>query len=48
MKLAAERPREVHFLSNKEKEEWIEDDVERQTGGASKLVEDTEAAVQHV
>jgi len=45
-KLAAEKRRETHFLSNEEKEKWIEDYVERQTAGARKGVEDAEAAVQ--
>jgi len=33
-KLAAETRRETHFLSNEEKEKWIEDYVERETAGA--------------
>jgi len=45
-KLAAEKRRETHFLSNEEKEKWIEDYVERETAGARKQVEDAEAAVQ--
>jgi hypothetical protein len=45
-KLAAEQRRETHFLSNPEKEKWVEDYVERETAGARKQVEDTEAAVQ--
>jgi len=45
-KLAAEKRREMHFLSNEEKEKWIEDYVERETAGARKRVEDAEAAVQ--
>jgi len=45
-KLAAEKQREKHFLSNEEKEEWIEDYVERETVRARKRVEDAEAAVQ--
>jgi len=45
-KLAAEMRRETHFLSNEEKEKWIEDYVERDTAGARKRVEDAEAAVQ--
>jgi hypothetical protein len=47
-KLAAEKRRETHFLSNDEKEKWIQDYVERETAGARKRVEDTEAAVQQV
>jgi len=45
-RLAAEKRRETHFLSNEEKEKWIEDFVERETAGARKRVEDAEAAVQ--
>jgi hypothetical protein len=45
-KLAAEKRREPHFLSNKAKEKLIEDYVERETAGARKRVEDAEAAVQ--
>jgi len=44
--LAVEKQRETHFLSNEEKEKWIEDYVERETAGARKRVEDAEAAVQ--
>jgi len=46
-KLAAEKRRETHFLSNEETEKLIEDYVERETTGARKQVEDAEAAVQH-
>jgi hypothetical protein len=45
-KLVAEKRRETHFLSNEEKEKWIEDYVERETAGARKQVEDAEAPVQ--
>jgi hypothetical protein len=45
-KLAAEKRRETHFLSNEEKEKCIEDYAERETAGARKRVEDAEAAVQ--
>jgi len=45
-KLAAEKRPEIHFLSNEEEKKWIEDYVERQTAGATKRVEDAEAAVQ--
>jgi len=45
-KLAAEKRRETHFLSNEEKEKRIEDYVERETTGARKRVEDAEAVVQ--
>jgi len=44
--LAAEKRREMHFLSNQENEKWIEDSVERETAGARTRVEDVEAAVQ--
>jgi hypothetical protein len=36
----------MHFLSNEEREKWIEDYDERETAGAKKRVEDAEAAVQ--
>jgi len=45
-KLAAEKRRATHFLSNEENEKWIEDYVERETAGARKQVEGAEAAVQ--
>jgi len=45
-KLVAEKHQETHFLSNEEKEKWVEDYVERETAGARKRVEDAEAAVQ--
>jgi hypothetical protein len=37
---------ETHFLSNEEKQKWIEDYVQRETAAARKRVEDAEAAVQ--
>jgi len=46
IQLVAERWWEIHFLSNEEKEKWIEDYVERETAGARKRAEDTQAAVQ--
>jgi hypothetical protein len=36
----------MHFLSNEENEKWTEDEVERESAGARKRVEDTAAAVQ--
>jgi hypothetical protein len=45
-KLAAEKRQETHFLSNEEKEKWIEDYVERETARERKRVEDAEATVQ--
>jgi hypothetical protein len=45
-KIAVEKRREMHYLSNEEKEKWIEDFVERETAGARKRVEDAEAAVK--
>jgi hypothetical protein len=45
-KLAAEKRRETHFLTNEEKEKWIEDYVERETTEARKRVEHAEAVVQ--
>jgi len=47
-KIPAEKRQGTHFLSNEEKEKWIEDYVERETAGARKRVEDAEAAVQQV
>jgi hypothetical protein len=44
-KRVVETGREMHFLSNEEKEKWIDDYVERETSGARKRVENTEAAV---
>jgi len=44
--LEAEKRRATHFVSNEEKEKWIEDYVEGETAGARKRVEDAEAAVQ--
>jgi len=45
-KLAVEKRRETHFLSNEENEKWMEDYVERETTGARKRVEDAEAPVE--
>jgi hypothetical protein len=45
-KHAVEKRSETHFLSNEEKENWIEDYVERETAGATNRVEDGEEAVQ--
>jgi len=45
-KLAAEKTRETHFVSNEEKEQWIEDYVERETAVARKRVEDAETAIK--
>jgi hypothetical protein len=45
-KIAVEKRRHTHFLSNDGKETWIEGYVERKTAGARKLAEDAEAAVQ--
>jgi hypothetical protein len=45
-KLLAEKRCETQFLSNEEKEKWIQDYVERETAGARKRVQDAEAAVQ--
>jgi len=47
-KLWAEKRRETHFLSNEEREKWIEECVERETAVASTRVKDAEAAVQQV
>jgi hypothetical protein len=45
-KLAAQKQPETHFLSNEEKEIWIEDHVAREIAGARKRVDNAEAAVQ--
>ena len=45
-KLAVEKRRETHFLSNEGKEKGIEDYVERETAGARKRFEYAEATVQ--
>jgi len=44
-KLGAENRQEMHFLSNEEKEQWIEDFVERETAVARKRVQETETAI---
>jgi hypothetical protein len=44
-KLAGEKRRETHYLSNKEKEKWIEDYVQKETVVARKLVQDAQAAI---
>jgi len=44
-KLAAEKRQETHFLSNEEREKWIEDFVERETAVARKRVQDAETAI---
>jgi len=45
MKLAAEKRREKHFLSNEEREKWIEDYVERETAVERKRVHDLMTAM---
>jgi len=45
-KLAAEKKQETHFLSNEEKEQWIDNYVERETAVARKRVEDAETAIE--
>jgi hypothetical protein len=48
-KLAAEKRQKTHFLSNEEKEKWIEDFVERETAVGRKRVQDAETAImQHM
>jgi len=42
----AEKRRETHFFSNDHFEKWIEDYVERETGGARLRIGDGETAVQ--
>jgi len=46
MTLVVEKRRETHFSSHKVQVKRIHDYVEREYAGASKSVEDTEAAVQ--
>jgi hypothetical protein len=41
-----EKRQKTHFLSNEDKDQWIQDYLERETAGARKHVEDAEAAVQ--
>jgi len=43
--LAAEQSQETHFLSNEEKEKWIEDFLERETAVARKRVQDAETVI---
>jgi hypothetical protein len=45
MKLAAEKRQETHFLINEEKEEWIDNFVQRETAVARKRVQDSETAI---
>ena len=45
-KLAAKKWRETQFLSNEEKENWIEDYVQRESAGARKRVEDAESVIK--
>jgi len=45
-KLWVSHKREMHFLSNAEKDKWIEDDVERGTAVARRLVEDADTAIK--
>jgi len=44
-KLAAEKRRETHFSSNKEREKWNQDYVERETAVERKRGHDAETAV---
>jgi len=44
-KLAAGKSQETHFLTNEEKEKWIEDFVERETAVARKRVQDEERVI---
>ena len=45
-KLAVKQQRETHFLSNEEKEKWIDDVIDREPAGARKRDEDTKVVVQ--
>jgi len=44
-KLAAEKRREMHFLTNEEREKWLEDYVDRETAVARERVQDAETAM---
>jgi len=44
-KLAAEKQRETHFLSNEEREKWIDDYLEQETAVARKRVQDAETTM---
>ena len=44
-KLSVEKRRETHFSSIEETEEWIENDVDRETAVARKRVQDAETAI---
>jgi hypothetical protein len=37
----------MHFLSNEEKEKWIENYVEQDTAGARKRIQDGEVPIKH-
>jgi hypothetical protein len=43
--VAAETTQETHFLSNEERQKWIEDFVERETAVARKRVKDAQTAI---
>jgi len=45
LKVLAEKRWESHCLSNEEKEEWIEDYVDRETAVARKRVQDADTAI---
>jgi len=44
-KAAVEKCQEMHFLSNEEKQKWIEDFVERETAVAQKRLQDADTAI---
>ena len=44
-KLSAEKTQEAQFLSNDEKDKWIEDYVEREIAVARKLVQDADTVI---
>jgi len=44
----AEKSRETHFLTNEDKEKWIQDNDQRETAVARKRVEDAETAIKKV
>jgi len=46
-KLASEKRPETNLLSNEENEQWLNDQVERESAVARKRVEDADRAIKH-
>jgi len=44
-KLSAEKRQKTYFLSNEEKEKWIEDYMERESAVARKRIQDAETEI---